>query len=96
MNLYRDLIIDHYQNPRNFGELKNPDAVARETNASCGDMVEFAIKVKPFAINGLRITDVKWRGVGCAISTAAASLLSEKRSSEQRLDDRSPKPPHHE
>jgi len=80
MNLYRDLIIDHYQNPRNFGELKNPDAVAREANASCGDTVEFQIKIKKTENRKQKtmINEIAWRGVGCAISTAAASLLSEK------------------
>ncbi len=82
MNLYRDIVIDHYQHPRNFGELKNPDATAREANASCGDMVEFQIKIKkgvslPRQGDSL-IEQIAWRGVGCAISTAAASLLSER------------------
>ena len=75
ISLYHDLIIDHYQYPRNFGELKNPDATAREANASCGDMVEFRIKVTS---DKLQVTSIAWRGVGCAISAAAASLLSER------------------
>jgi nitrogen fixation NifU-like protein len=78
MNLYHDLIIDHYRHPRNFGELKNPDATAREANASCGDMVEFQIKVIRDKSQERRISEIAWRGVGCAISTAAASLLSER------------------
>ena len=86
MSIYRDLIIDHYQNPRNFGELKNPDATAREANASCGDMVEFQIKVKRVQSSEFRVQEVAWRGVGCAISTAAASLLSERvKSQESRV-----------
>lgn len=72
-NLYKDLILDHYKHPRNFGELKNPDVVGREANATCGDLVEFQIRLK----KGL-ISEVAWRGIGCAISTASASLLSEK------------------
>lgn len=72
MNLYHDLILDHYKHPRNFGELKNPDAVGREANATCGDLIEFQIRLKKV------ISEVAWRGVGCAISTASASLLSEK------------------
>ena len=75
MSLYHDLIIDHYKNPRNFGELENPDATAQEANASCGDLIEFSLIINH---KSLTINEVKWRGVGCAISTAAASLLSEK------------------
>ena len=80
MNLYRDIIIDHYQNPRNFGELENPDATAREANASCGDMVELQIKIKKTENRKQKtmINEIAWRGVGCAISTAGASLLSER------------------
>jgi len=44
LNLYHDLIIDHYKNPRNFGTLENPDIVVQEANASCGDLIEFQIK----------------------------------------------------
>ena len=78
MSLYHDLIIDHYKNPRNFGVLENPDAVAQEANASCGDLIEFQIKIKRIQNSVFSIQNLKWRGVGCAISTAAASLLSEK------------------
>lgn len=73
MNLYKDLILDHYKHPRNFGELKKPDVIGREANATCGDLIEFQIRLK----KGL-ISRVAWRGVGCAISTASASLLSER------------------
>ena len=75
MSLYHDLIIDHYKNPRNFGELENPDVTAQEANASCGDLIEFSLIINH---KSLIIHEVKWRGVGCAISTAAASLLSER------------------
>lgn len=90
MSLYHDLIIDHYKNPRNFGVLENPDAVAQEANASCGDLIEFQIKVVRVQVSefrcqssGVRVQEVSWRGVGCAISTAAASLLSEKVKSKE-------------
>lgn len=65
--------MDHYENPRNQGELAGADILtARDSNASCGDMIEFYVK----ADEGI-ISDVKWKGIGCAISTAAASKLSE-------------------
>ena len=74
-SLYHDLIIDHYKNPRNFGTLDKPDLIAQEANASCGDLIEFSLIINH---KSLIVNEIKWRGVGCAISTAAASLLSEK------------------
>ncbi len=80
MSLYHDLIIDHYKNPRNFGVMENPDAMAQEANASCGDLIEFQIKVNKTRNKKQEtmISEISWRGIGCAISTAAASLLSEQ------------------
>ncbi|MBI3576713.1 SUF system NifU family Fe-S cluster assembly protein [Candidatus Gottesmanbacteria bacterium] len=72
MDLYRDLILDHYRNPRNFGHLKNPDVVAEEYNISCGDRIVMEIKFKK------KIEDVRFSGDGCAISQASASMLTEK------------------
>lgn len=72
MSTYKEEIIDHYKNPRNFGEMKDPDLSLTEANTSCGDMVKIFLKMK----DG-RIAKMKWQGVGCAISTAAASMLSE-------------------
>lgn len=71
-DLYQEVIMDHVNNPRNFGTLTHPTLVLKESNASCGDMVEMQFEIK----NGT-ITDVKWRSVGCAISTASTSILSE-------------------
>lgn len=76
---YKDEIIDHYKNPRNFGEMDNADITINESNSSCGDVVQIQIKSKKAkGISDVIIEEVKWRGVGCAISTAAASMLSEK------------------
>lgn len=72
MDLYREEIMDHFQNPRQQGDMDAPDYAARESNASCGDMVEIQIKVTDGVIK-----DVKWKGIGCAISTAATSKLAE-------------------
>lgn len=88
MSLYHDLIIDHYKNPRNFGTLDKPDLIAQEANASCGDLIEFQIKVGRVKSQESRVQEIAWRGVGCAISTAAASLLSERvKSQESRAKD---------
>jgi nitrogen fixation NifU-like protein len=73
MDMYREDVMDHYENPRNQGEIAGDDVqTARDSNASCGDMVQFYVKV-----TGGKIIDVKWKGIGCAITTAAASKLSE-------------------
>jgi len=72
-DLYREQIVDHYKNPRNFGELDDATVKVRETNASCGDMVEWVMK-----IDGGKVKEVRFKGLGCAISTAAASMLTEK------------------
>jgi len=86
MDMYREDVMDHYENPRNQGEILGDDVqTARDSNASCGDMVQFYIRVakssdrSPKSAQGseLRIIDVKWKGIGCAITTAAASKLSE-------------------
>ncbi|OGD71626.1 hypothetical protein A3A84_03070 [Candidatus Collierbacteria bacterium RIFCSPLOWO2_01_FULL_50_23] len=71
---YKEEIIDHYKHPRNFGDLEEPKISVRENNSSCGDMVEVCGRLTRDG----RIHVLRWRGVGCAISTAAASMLSEK------------------
>lgn len=74
MNDYKEEIIDHYKYPRNFGILEEPRITVRENNASCGDMVEIYAKLD----EKNRIEKMMWKGVGCAISTAATSMMSEK------------------
>jgi len=70
--LYRELILDHYKNPRNFGTLKDASSVAEDSNPLCGDEIKIGINVKAG-----KIADVKYVCSGCAISTASASMLSE-------------------
>jgi len=76
MDMYREDVMDHYEHPRNqgsFGDAQDKDVLtARDSNASCGDMVKFYIRIA----RG-KIIEVKWEGIGCAITTAAASKLSE-------------------
>lgn len=73
MDFYTEDVLDHYEHPRNQGELTGEGVLTeRDANASCGDMVQFFVKV----INGV-ITEVKWKGMGCAVTTASASKLSE-------------------
>ncbi|MBP9670400.1 iron-sulfur cluster assembly scaffold protein [Candidatus Woesebacteria bacterium] len=72
MDLYKEEVMDHYEHPRNQGELECPDMQGKDSNASCGDMIQFQIKIE----DG-KIVDAKWKGIGCAITTASASKLSE-------------------
>jgi len=70
--LYREVILDHYKNPRGHGVIEGADAEAEGQNPLCGD--EVAIFV---ALDGDKIEDVRFRGRGCAISQAATSMLVE-------------------
>jgi nitrogen fixation NifU-like protein len=71
-DLYRDVIVDHNRQPRNFGKLEPSDAHADGYNPLCGDRLTMYVK-----LDGDRIADVKFDGAGCAISVASASLLTE-------------------
>jgi nitrogen fixation NifU-like protein len=72
-DLYRQDILDHSQNPRNFGTLDHPDISAEDSNPLCGDKIRMDLRVKDGVIE-----DVKFTGVGCSISRAAASMLTEE------------------
>jgi len=78
MDLYRDNILDHYRNPRNFGKIENPDFQAEENNPLCGDKIKMEIKLLTTHYPLQTIQDIKFSGVGCAISMASASMLTEK------------------
>jgi nitrogen fixation protein NifU and related proteins len=73
-DLYREVILDHYKNPRGHGVIEDADATAEGMNPLCGD--EVAIYVE-FGEDGETIDDVKFSGRGCAISQAATSMLME-------------------
>ena len=70
--LYRDVILDHNRQPRNFGRLEPADAQAEGHNPLCGDRLSLFLRM-----NSDRVTDLRFEGKGCAISTAAASLMTE-------------------
>lgn len=72
-DIYRELILDYYRNPRNFGRLEKFDINARDTNPLCGDEIEMQIRVG----DGQKIDEIKFTGKGCAISQASASMLTE-------------------
>jgi nitrogen fixation NifU-like protein len=71
-DLYREIILDHYQSPRNRGRLPTPDLTTRGSNPLCGDEVELSL-----AITDGHIVDVAFQGQGCSISQASASMMTE-------------------
>ena len=73
-NLYREVILDHYKNPRGHGVIEGADAEAEGQNPLCGDEVSIYVA---FGDDGETIEDVKFSGRGCAISQAATSMLME-------------------
>jgi nitrogen fixation protein NifU and related proteins len=70
--LYQDIILDHGRHPRNFRKIEHPTHFAHGHNPLCGDRVTVYL-----TLDGDRIADVSFQGRGCAISTAAASLMTE-------------------
>jgi nitrogen fixation NifU-like protein len=72
-DLYRQNILDHYKQPRNFGELEDADYEFEDNNPLCGDELKVQLKVA----DG-RVADVRFSGHGCAISQASASMASEE------------------
>jgi len=70
--LYRDVILDHNRQPRNFGGLEPADASVEGFNPMCGDRLTVRLSMA-----GDRISDIRFEGQGCAISTASASLMTE-------------------
>ena len=73
MDIYSENILDHYSNPRNKGKIKNPSSSAEDFNPSCGDKISMELLINKKGV----VEDVKFNGVGCAISQAAASMLTE-------------------
>ncbi len=72
-DLYRELILDHYQHPHNHGEIPDADITYEDSNPLCGDRIRIDIKTK----NNI-VTDVKFNGKGCAVSQASASMLTDE------------------
>ncbi len=71
-DIYKDIILDYYRNPRNFGDLPDPDVRAKDSNPLCGDIIEMQLKIRDN-----KIDDIRFKGKGCAISQASASMLTE-------------------
>ncbi len=72
MPIYSDRVMDHFQNPRNVGEIPDADGIGEEGNPVCGDMMTFYIKVKDD-----RLENVKYKTFGCGAAIAVSSIVSE-------------------
>jgi nitrogen fixation protein NifU and related proteins len=70
MNFYKEELLDHFKNPRNYGELENCDIDSQELNPSCGDNIKIQATVKNETLEKIKFT-----GKGCVISLATASML---------------------
>ncbi|RMF91030.1 MAG: Fe-S cluster assembly scaffold protein NifU [Methanobacteriota archaeon] len=72
MGPYSEKVMDHFQNPRNMGDMPDADGVGRVGNPTCGDLMEVYIKV-----NGDRLEDVKFKTFGCGAAIATSSMITE-------------------
>lgn len=73
-DFYREEILEHYTHPHHYGQLEHPDISHEESNPLCGDQIRFDIQL---AEDGQTVKEVRFSGVGCAISKASASMLSD-------------------
>ncbi len=71
-NLYQEVILDHYKNPQNKVLANDNDAQVHHVNPSCGDEITLGVK-----LDGNTVVSVNWDGVGCSISQASASIMSD-------------------
>lgn len=79
--LYQEVILDHTKKPRNFGELPGADRRADGHNPLCGDRIAVALR-----LDGDRLADVRFKGAGCSISTASASMMTESVKGKTRAE----------
>ncbi len=72
MSIYQEIILEHHRHPKNYGQVKQPSGRVELFNPLCGDKIEMTVRLV-----SNKIAEIKFRGQGCAISQAAASLLTE-------------------
>ncbi len=72
-DMYREIILEHYKHPHNAGTLEQPDIAHEDNNPLCGDRIRIELQV-----HDGQVADVRFQGRGCAISQAAASLLTDE------------------
>ncbi len=70
--MYSDKVMDHFNNPRNMGEIENPDAVGQVGNPVCGDIMKIYLKIKDN-----KIEDIKFKTFGCGAAIATSSMVTE-------------------
>ncbi len=70
--MYSEIVMDHFANPRNVGEIQNPDGLGQVGNPACGDMMAFYIKV-----DDNKLSDIKYKTFGCVAAIAVSSIVSE-------------------
>ena len=80
--LYRDQILEHYKRPHNYGRLEDPDLEYEDTNPLCGDEQHVTIRLG----EDDRVAEIAFEGKGCAISTAATSMLTDELVGMSRAD----------
>ena len=80
-DLYQEQILDHYRHPRNHGALEHPDASFEDSNPLCGDRIAVDL-----AYDGELVREIRFRGSGCAISQASASMLTEMVAGHSRAE----------
>ena len=82
-SIYKNVLLDHFHNPRNKGDLDSMDRVRRGSNPRCGDEIEVGIRA-----NNEVLESVRFRGRGCSICLASASIMSESTKGLTRLQAR--------
>jgi len=70
--MYSDKVMDHFQNPRNVGEMENPDAIGEVGNPTCGDLMKIYLRVEDN-----KIKDIKFQTFGCGAAIATSSMITE-------------------
>lgn len=70
--MYSDIVLEHFKNPHNVGEIENPDGYAEVGSSECGDTMEMFIKV-----DDNRITDIKYKTYGCCAAIASSSIATD-------------------
>jgi len=70
--MYNDIVMDHFMNPRNVGEIENPDGIGKYGSPVCGDLTQITIKVEDD-----KIVDIKFRTFGCSSAIASSSIATE-------------------
>ncbi len=75
--MYNKKIIDHFQNPRNMGEMKNPDATGKVGNVVCGDLMHIHIKISKNKQGEEIIKDIKYQTFGCVAAISTSSMVTE-------------------